>query len=576
MRKIVNLLRASHFYVVLLAYMADTKSPLNNGSSIIQMFDPLSADWNKSPSPDPAFPNEIAFFDDADLHSLNAIFDSFLKVMGVTIALIDLQGKVIASSKWQSACIRFHREADLTQQRCFESDLQLSQRMLEGKNYAVYRCKNGLTDCATPLIVDAKHIANLFIGQFLLTEPDEAFFMAQAKQAGFEQADYMAAIAELPIIKEAELPALLELVSALAQQIASLCKVNNQNRQLLSSVEQQVQARTLELQQQNDILSMISRDAPLADTLMAIALMLETEHPEVFCSILLLNAATQTLHLGAAPSLPDAYNQALEGVAIGPRVGSCGAAAFTGQVCYAEDILTHANWQPYLNLAALAGVRACWSKPIINSQGEVLGTFALYHREPMIPAQSLLAKIDVYSHLAEVAISRDLSTRTIRHLALYDALTRLPNRTFLYERLEYAMAQSKRSGQYCALLFIDLNNFKPVNDHYGHSVGDALLVETAQRLLQQVRNTDTVARFGGDEFIVLLTELGQEPALAAQQAQLVTTKLNQILAQPYQLVGVAHHCSASIGTIVFQGNQYSIDEVLHAADTSMYQQKKRQ
>lgn len=556
--------------------MDDKKSHLIKGSSIIQMFDPLSADWNQFPPRSDAFSQETAFFNEADLQSLNAIFNSFLQVMGVAIALIDLQGKVIASSKWQRACMNFHREADLTQQRCFESDLQLSQHMLDGKPYAIYRCKNGLTDCATPLIVDAQHIANLFIGQFLLAEPDEAFFMAQAQQAGFEQADYMAAVAELPIIKETALPPLLELVSALAQQIAGLCKANNTNRLIISSVEQQVQERTLELQRQNDILSMISRDEPLVDILQALALMLETEHPEVLCSILLLNAETQTLHVGAAPSLPEAYNQALDGVAIGPTVGSCGAAAFTGQVCYAEDILTHPNWQPYVHLAQMAGIRACWSKPIINSHGKVLGTFALYHRQPTIPASSLLAKIDVYSHLAEVAISRDLSIKTIRYLALYDGLTGLPNRTYLYERLEHAMALSKRTEQFCALLFIDLNDFKPVNDRYGHSVGDALLVETAQRLLKQVRSTDTVARFGGDEFIVLLSALGSELTVAEQQARLITEKLNQVLTQPYQLAATAdtQHCSASIGLVVFQGDQATIDELLHAADTSMYSEKK--
>ncbi|GHG72110.1 hypothetical protein GCM10010919_24100 [Alishewanella longhuensis] len=570
-----NFLHRRKFYVVLLAYMDDKKSHLIKGSSIVQMFDPLSADWNQFPPQGDAFSKETAFFNNADLHSLNAIFNSFLQVMGVAIALIDLKGKVIASSKWQRACISFHREAEITQQRCYESDLQLSQHMLEGKNYAIYRCKNGLTDCATPLIVDGEHIANLFIGQFLLDHPDEAFFVAQAQQAGFTQTEYMAAIAELPIIKEAALPALLELVNALAQQIASLCKANTKNQLIISSVEQQVHERTRELQQQNNILSMISRDEPLTDILHALVRLLEAEHPDVYCSILLLNTATQTLHTGAAPSLPEAYNQALDGVPIGPTIGSCGAAAFTGKVCYAEDIFTHPNWQAYLELAKLAGVRACWSQPIINSKGEVLGTFALYHCQATIPTTTLLAKIDAYSHLAEVAISRHLSTKTIRHLALYDGLTDLPNRTYLYERLEYAMAQSTRNQQYCALLFIDLNNFKLVNDCYGHSVGDALLIEAAKRLLIQVRKTDTVARFGGDEFIVLLTELSNELALAEQQAQLITAKLKVELRQPYQLntATLIDYCSASIGMVVFQGNQLTTDELLQAADTSMYSEK---
>ncbi len=555
--------------------MIEKPPHLNTGSHIIQMFDPLQADWNQRPADRAAFSAETAFFQAKDLQSLNATFDSFSKVVGVTIALIDLNGKVLASSRWQRACMHFHRVAPDTQQRCYESDLDLSQQMLAGKDYALYRCKNGLTDCVAPLVVDNEHIANLFIGQFLLSEPDKAFFLAQAQQSGFDSTDYLQAISELPIINESTLPPLLELISAMANHIARLCKANNKNQRIILGVAQQVKERTQELQMQNDILSMISRDAPLSSILQALALLLEAEHAEVLCSILLLNADTKTLHFGAAPSLPAAYNEALDGVAIGPTVGSCGVAAFTGEISYAEDIFSHPNWQPFIDLAKLAGVRACWSKPIINSHGEVLGTFALYHREPKIPADTLLQKVEVYSHLAEVAISRHLATNKIRHLALFDRLTNLPNRTYLYERLEQAMAYSQRNKQYCALLFIDLNNFKPVNDRYGHSVGDAVLIETAKRLLGQVRQTDTVARFGGDEFIVLLTDLNSQPELAEQQAQLLKTKLQQVLEQPYQLPHTAteHQGSASIGLVIFQGQQLSIDALLQAADTAMYQEK---
>lgn len=550
-------------------------SHLIKGSSIIQMFDPLNADWNQFPPQGAALNAEMAFFKPEDLSSLNAIFDSFLSVMGVTIALIDLEGKVIASSKWQRACFRFHREGAATQQGCHESDLSLSQQMVDGKNYAIYRCKNGLTDCATPLVVEGEHIANLFIGQFLLNKPDEAFFKAQAQQAGFAEAEYLAAIAELPIIEESALPSLLELVSALAQHIARLCKANSKNTQIISTIEQQVYERTLALKRQNDILSMISRDVPLPNILLAIVLMLEAQHPEVLCSILLLNQHKKTLHVSAAPSLPKAYNDALEGIAIGPNVGSCGAAAYSAQVCFAEDINTHPHWQPYLELAQSAGVRACWSKPIIDPTGKVLGTFALYHREPAIPSEALLEKFAVYSHFAEVAISRANATESIRHLALYDALTALPNRTLLNERIQQSMAQSQRNGQFCALLFIDLNKFKPVNDRYGHSVGDKVLVEMAKRLKSQIRETDTVARFGGDEFIILLTDLGNHASYAEQQAQLIKDKLKVIIQDPVALdsIALAYQLSASIGVVTFQGSQQSIDNLLHAADTAMYQEK---
>lgn len=184
-------------------------------------------------------------------------------------------------------------------------------------------------------------------------------------------------------------------------------------------------------------------------------------------------------------------------------------------------------------------------------------------------------------------ITREITTRKqmqdqVRQLAFYDTLTQLPNRRLLSDRLTQTLAASKRFGRHAALMFVDLDNFKPLNDKYGHFVGDLLLVEAANRLKACVREMDTVARFGGDEFIVMLGELDVDYAKSIAQAQAVAEKIRVRLSGVYHLnivrermaeSTVEHHCSASIGVVVFLDHEDSPDDILKWADSAMYQAK---
>lgn len=558
-----------------LSVMTKKMPHLHREANLIQMLDPLSSDWNEAlhASHNPAAEELVAA---ADFSQLNSLFDNFLQVMGIPIALVDMQGKVLASSRWQRACAQFHRQAPSTLTRCLESDKQLAIQLQEGKNYSVYRCRNGLIDCATPIILDGQHIANLFIGQFFTEEPDLSYFTQQAVQAGYDVDNYLSAIEEAPIVDESKLPAMLNMLSSLALQISQLSLLNSRYQQSLQQTEQLVAQRTLELSMQNEILSLISEGANLKAVLHHLVVQVEQLHPDTLCSILLLDSDNTTLRHGAAPSLPDAYNQALDGVAIGFGVGSCGTAAFSGETVIVTDIHRHDYWQPYLELAKLAEVKACWSEPVKNADGEVLGTFAIYHRQPAEPSSELLEKIKVYSKLAELAISRSLSAEQIRHLAYFDQLTGLANRTLLEEHLAQAIAGSQRSHKFAGLMFIDLDNFKPVNDLYGHKAGDSVLIEIANRLQQTVRSADTVARFGGDEFIVLLRDIDEDEVRCRHHMQTLANKIQHSLMRPYPLTqNSMHQCSSSIGLVLFQGNANS-DELLRQADSAMYIAKKQQ
>ncbi len=170
----------------------------------------------------------------------------------------------------------------------------------------------------------------------------------------------------------------------------------------------------------------------------------------------------------------------------------------------------------------------------------------------------------------------------IRQLAFYDPLTKLPNRRLLSDRLSQAMAASKRGACHGAVMFLDLDNFKPLNDMHGHEVGDLLLIEVAERMKRCVRETDTVARFGGDEFVVVLSELKADRVESIAFATIVAEKIRRALAEPYRLtikhdgtpdVTVEHHCGASIGVAMFLDHEGSQDDILKWADTAMYQAK---
>ncbi len=461
---------------------------------------------------------------------------------------------------------------------------------------------------------------------------------------------------------------------------------------------------------QNRILELMAGDVALHDLLLATVNGVEQLHPQMLCSILLLDEDGSHLGEVAAPSLPDFYNAAIDGVQIGMGVGSCGTAAYTGARVVVEDIATHPYWVAYKELAERAQLGACWSEPITSPDGRVLGTFAIYHRQPHAPSPLDIAVIEQSAHLASIAIEykqtqaalraseetfrtlfetaphgvvyhgvdghvisanpaalrilgltldqflgrtsmdprwqstyedgRDMpgdqhpamrALRTgepvmdelmgvsvpgrdnvwilvsamplfkdgklaqvyaifedvterqrmqqqLRQLAYVDPLTQLPNRRLLLDRLSQAL--SKRSAAHGALMFLDLDNFKPLNDQCGHEAGDLLLIEVARRVKTCIREEDTVSRFGGDEFVVLVTELTADQTESANRMQAIAEKIRAKLAEPYclhvQNAGAAmveHRCTASIGLTLFLHGQDVLDAVLQRADSAMYQAK---
>jgi diguanylate cyclase (GGDEF)-like protein len=196
----------------------------------------------------------------------------------------------------------------------------------------------------------------------------------------------------------------------------------------------------------------------------------------------------------------------------------------------------------------------------------------------LAPTNSGIREID---HLAEkfnaMQQANSQMEQQIRAMAFQDPLTGLANRRLLVDHLEQVIARNSRSGEFAALIFFDLDNFKPLNDTYGHGVGDDLLEEVGSRLRRELRDTDTAARFGGDEFVVLLEQLGNDALRAKEAAAAIAEKLRTDLAQPYVLHSgaqqVEHRCTASMGVAVFSAAITDADIILGLADSAMYEAK---
>ena len=290
---------------------------------------------------------------------------------------------------------------------------------------------------------------------------------------------------------------------------------------------------------------------------------IEAEYKEQICSVLLLENGR--LKKGAAPSLPDFYNDAIDGVDIGEGVGSCGNTAATNEPTIVEDISTHPYWSAWKGLAASAGVAACWSQPIQGANGEVIGTFAIYHREKAIPTAEERVLIRQFAHIASIAIERELANRVIWRQANFDSLTGLPNRNLMLDHLQLAMKTADRENEKVAVVFLDLDNFKDVNDALGHDVGDKLLVECAMRIKRCLRADDTVSRLGGDEFVIILNGI-----CGLSSIENVVQKVLSEIIKPYTLEFERIHTSASMGITLYPEDANDVKDLLKNADQAMY------
>src|SRR5882757_2483477 len=330
---------------------------------------------------------------------------------------------------------------------------------------------------------------------------------------------------------------------------------------LLTDITEAKQLRSL----QQLIMGALADEVPITEIADRLCRRVEEIAPDVVCSLLHVDAAGLVHPLGG-PSLPEEYSRALDGIAIGPNVGSCGTAAFYGEPVLAEDLDTDPRWQPYKAMPLEVGLRACWSTPIKAKDGRVIATFAFYFREARAPSNWHRRIVDACVNLGAFAIERKEARAEIARLAYHDILTGLPNRAQLRHLITTAI-DACPTGSHVALAFLDVDHFKDVNDTLGHAAGDELLIQLAQRLREHIGPEDMLGRLGGDEFVILL------PQRNAESAERAAAEITEALAAPLRLGSRQLQMSASIGISLYPDHATDIDTLMQQADAAMYMAK---
>lgn len=331
------------------------------------------------------------------------------------------------------------------------------------------------------------------------------------------------------------------------------------------SREKQVEARQLG---QTRILHLIATGVTLREILLEIAQFAETQSGNGLCTILQLNDIGNRFISGVTASLPYSYVSQHVESPVSLCHDACGTAVFNSEPVVVKDISTAPICITKRNLALEHGLKALTSWPIVGKNGKALGTFTLYFRNMTEPTSDDSQIASICTNLASIAIESRISEERMRYLAHYDGLTSLPNRFLFEEYLDEALRHAQRSGNKFALLFVDLDKFKEINDTFGHDTGDQVLREVGTRMRNCLRHTDKIARMGGDEFYILIEDLN-ESHYAADIAQ----KLLQEVMRPVVIRGKNCYVSASIGISIYPDDGDSPQTLLKNADKAMYRVK---
>ncbi|PKO91515.1 MAG: diguanylate cyclase [Betaproteobacteria bacterium HGW-Betaproteobacteria-1] len=631
---------------------------------------------------------QYRFSDLIDVPAFARMLESFFEATGIPNGVVDADGELLCLAAGENACTAFHRANPAAAESCRDSNIAIMHDLREGR-VAGGLCEHGLMDYATPVVIEGRQLATLFLGQVLHTPPDMEFFREHARKFGFDEEAYLKSIAAIPVVDKDQLQKLMVVMVEMAKMLAasglarlrqtalehdlhehaerriqledildsspiaigwsnSKNQIEYVNRQFthlfgytlddLPDIEAwyrlaypdqryremvvdpwikevaltrhtgatlpdleanvtckdgavlRVVTRTTwvgkrqlvnftditdrwvseQRKQAHDaMLEMVAKGAELTEVLNAIVRQIQSEDKTARCSVLLLDAEGKHLLTGASPDLPAFYNEAINGVEIGPGVGSCGTAAYLGQRVIVEDIQTHEYWKPYSKLAAKAGLRACWSEPILSSRGKVLGTFAIYHDEPRIPRSLDIERIGFAASLAGIAIENRYAYEELERRAYSDYLTGLANRRYFLEQAEIELSRALRYNRELSILMLDIDHFKHVNDTYGHKVGDIVLQKLSSICQATLRDVDIVGRIGGEEFAVLLPETGSEQAWEAAERLRTAIETAHVTLND----GLPLHFTASFGVTTFTEKDANIDMLLNQADQALYQAK---
>lgn len=505
--------------------------------SITHMRDPLDAEWKHELDKHPTA-NELLEL--IDFSPLSRTFQNFLEVVGLPVSIIDFNGRVLASSKWQRICSEFHRNNRQTFARCLECDAEFAHKVLKNAPYTSYRCYNGLTDCAAPIIIEGQHVASIFSGQFFIEPPDMEFFTRQQEEFGFDKEAYFKALSEVPIVAEEKIPAVLNLLSDLAHQIAQHSLAEKRSRAAYASVEQQVIDRTRQLQSSHELLTKLS-----------------SQIPGVIYQFHLRTDGTTCMPY-ASQGLRDLFD-------VSPAEVQENIDTLLPVIC--KDDFSRI-WLAMLESAATQTV---WNEEFrVNLPGKGIQWREGTASPERLPDGSTLwhGFIQDISDRKRIETTLAAASRRLETLSITDALTGIANRRQFDAVLDREYARHTQTAGDLALIFMDIDYFKRFNDNYGHIAGDECLRKVAHVIAQHVQPPACAARFGGEEFACVLP--GTKLAAARALAERIRRSIMK-LDIPHEHSGVATSVTVSLGVVsgpCVAAN--SIAKMVRAADAQLY------
>lgn len=332
------------------------------------------------------------------------------------------------------------------------------------------------------------------------------------------------------------------------------------------------QLSLLKLQQR--ILRMVVEECDSREILAALCKMAEALQPGALASVIVLDKAAKSLKVMSAPSMPPQVIAAFNGLRPGDDSGASASAVDTNQPVFIRDVLSDSRCSQVRDIFAQFALRACWAMPIRDSAGDAIGSFALSSPEACEPSELQQQLLEVGADIVSLILKDTrqmalINQRQLERLAYYDQLTGLPNRQRLFDRMGHAINLAQRREGQLALLFLDIDRFKNLNDTFGHLVGDEVLMVLAKRLEKALREQDTMARLGGDEFVALLENIASE-----SDVYRVAEKLLQELRVPVNYQGQDFLLNGSIGIALYPRDGNSAEQLLKHADTAMYMAKR--
>ncbi len=346
-----------------------------------------------------------------------------------------------------------------------------------------------------------------------------------------------------------------------------ICRFVERGESLAKVEVQRADGATAQLRAlQQEILEAMASGVALPDIMNLMCLRAEAMAPGDSCSVLSVDQEGRLHHL-ASPSLPEHYSRSIDGVSIGPKVGSCGTAAYRGEPVVVTDIASDPLWEDYKELALPLELQACWSSPIKSGDGRVLGAFAFYFPDPRGPSLLERQIVATCLHICAIALDYEETRSRVYDLAFRDTLTNLANRARFQQRVSEALRLIGETGQHLAIHYVGLDQFKSVNEGLGHAAGDALLQAVAARLRDVATDADSVARIGGDEFA--LVQIGD---LKAQEIADRASQIIELIGRPYDLDG--HQVvEASVGIALAPEDGTTADELMKNAALALRQGK---